>query len=146
MSLITYPVIADERHERFEFLSEGPRGKIKKVVEYERMAANIYNLAFGDLNAKTNGIDDKVRSNNQDGSKVIMTVASTVIRFIEHHPQAIVVAEGSTPARTRLYQMGISKNWHIITHLFTVKGLFNDMWEDFTLDKNYRAFLLEAKK
>jgi hypothetical protein len=40
----------------FEFESDGPKGKIKKVVRYSPQNANgitDFNLGFGDLNPKT---------------------------------------------------------------------------------------------
>lgn len=37
----------------FEFISEGPKGSIRKRVEFERTnRADTFNLAFGDVNAK----------------------------------------------------------------------------------------------
>jgi len=32
MNLVTYPLTTIESHERYEFLSEGPNGTIKKVI------------------------------------------------------------------------------------------------------------------
>ena len=69
----------------FDFISEGPRGSIKKRVEYKQMEQNqIYNLAFGDVNPETGKIDDKVVTNNKDSEKVLATVASTIYTFIEN--------------------------------------------------------------
>ena len=54
----------------FEFVSEGPKGSIKKRVEYRQIGSeNIYNLGFGDINLETNEIDDKVVSDNNDSKK-----------------------------------------------------------------------------
>lgn len=61
---------------------------------------------MGDIDTGSGEIDDLSVSNNQDTKKVLATVAKTVVDFIEQHPKAIVM-EGSTPARTRPYQMGI---------------------------------------
>ena len=39
--------------EYFEFYSEGPKGIIKKVVEFQKtMQEDVYNLAFGDYDEK----------------------------------------------------------------------------------------------
>lgn len=100
------------------FLSEGPRGIIKKVVAYQKIRDNIYNLAFGDWDEKAQKPNDKARSNNGDRNKVLATVASTVISFIQYYPSAIVFAEGSTPAKTRLYQIGINHHWLEINQVF----------------------------
>lgn len=50
-------------------------------------------------------------SNNHDTKKVLSTVARAVLDFLEQNPQAIVMARGSTPSRTRLYQMGTAEFW-----------------------------------
>ncbi len=123
MNLNKYPLVSTNEHLTFEFLSEGPNGSIKKVVYFEAIGDNLFNLAFGDWSEFEQGIDDKVRSNNHDRDKVMATVAATVIEFIKHYPKAIIFAKGSTPSRTRLYQIGIFANWHEISQLFVIEGL-----------------------
>jgi hypothetical protein len=83
--------------------------------------------------------------NNDDLDKVLATVASTVIDFIKYHPHAIIFAEGVTPAKTRLYQMGINSNWQEISQSFDILGNFKGSWELFEQSKNYQAFALKAK-
>ncbi|WP_441296087.1 DUF6934 family protein [Sphingobacterium luzhongxinii] len=53
--------------------------------------------------------------------KVLSTVARAVLDFTEQNPQAIVMAEGSTPSGTRLYQRGISEFWNEIQALFEAR-------------------------
>ena len=109
--------------EYFEFYSEGPKGIIKKVVEFQpTIQKNVYNLAFGDYDEKAKSIDDLKVTNNGDSLKVLATVASTVYAFIEKHPKAIVVATGSTAVRTRLYRMGITNNLLEISEDFVIFG------------------------
>ncbi|GEM_PF-1802073 len=49
----------------FEFISEGSKGKIPKVIKFSKTnLAGMYNLAFGDRNIVTGEIDDKVISNH----------------------------------------------------------------------------------
>jgi hypothetical protein len=55
-------------------------------------------------------VDDSIRSNNGDRDKVLATVAFTALDFTDEFPEALIVMEGSTSARTRLYQMGIGNN------------------------------------
>jgi hypothetical protein len=62
------------------------------------------------------------------------------------HPGAVLFAEGSTPARTRLYQMGIRSNWHAISPSFDVLGLTTAGWEPLAPNNNYKAFALKAKE
>jgi hypothetical protein len=94
----------------YKFDSEGRNGKVKKLVLFTKTSTeNVYNLAFGDLDDLTGEIDDFAVTNNGDRAEVLGTVAATVYEFIQKYPRAWVVATGSTPARTRLYQMSISK-------------------------------------
>ncbi len=50
MKLDQYELKADEPFTTFEFISEGPRGKILKIVQFTLInkGHDIYNLAFGD--------------------------------------------------------------------------------------------------
>ena len=54
----------DQTHTKYEFTSEGPRGKILKAVIYGQIEEDLFNLAFGDWDAKLQKIDDTNRSNN----------------------------------------------------------------------------------
>ncbi len=62
----------------YEFFSEGPKGKIKKVIRYTKIGDAVFNLAFGDLDEATGEISDTVVTNNNDSRKVLATVAATV--------------------------------------------------------------------
>jgi len=86
-----------------------------------------------------------VKSNNSDKQKVLVTVARTVFRFMKDHFDAVVIAQGSTSSRTRLYQMGIASFWDEINMHFNVYGLIERQWEPFQRKRNYQAFLLENK-
>ena len=145
MNLEKYSLVTDDKHITYEFLSQGSKGTIKKVVHYQEIEENVFNLAFGDWDEDGQRINDKVRSNNDDRDKVLATVASTVIDFIKHYSESSILMQGSTSARTRLYQIGIGANWHEISKLFDVYGSFRGAWEDFQGNKNYQAFLLKAK-
>lgn len=96
---------------RFEFHSDGPKGRIKKQVVFKAFENNldVFNLGFGDVDA-SGEINDTASSNNNDSQKVLATVALTLFKFYENHPDAYVFVTGSTKARTRLYRMGISNN------------------------------------
>lgn len=107
----------------YEFVSQGPRGSVKKLVEYmETATENVYNLGFGDYDESTKSINDLSVTNNGDSLKVLATVASTVYAFIEKHPNAYILATGSTNVRTRLYRMGIINNLAEIMEDFLVYG------------------------
>ena len=85
-------------------------------------------------------------TNNEDSQKVLATVASTVYEFVKKYPRAWIVATGSTRARTRLYQMGISNNLEAITTDFIVFGNKNDTWQLFEKNITYDAFLITLKR
>jgi hypothetical protein len=142
-----YNYVTDPNHETYEFLSSGPKGTIKKVVLFQEFDnyPGVFNLAFGDWDDSLQKIKDDVRSNNSDRDKVLATVASTVIDFFEKHPEAILLAQGATPSKTRLYQMGINANWDEITQMFIVEGRIKNNWEPFPPGKNYEAFALKGR-
>lgn len=149
MNLSKYEYSTDESLLDYEFDSEGPNGKIRKVVRYSPQNANgitYFNLAFGDFNKVTGRIDDLTISNNQDRDKILATVASTVLAFTEYFPDAMVFATGSTLARTRLYQMGIGANWEQIESVLEVFGFVKGNWESFARNINYEAFIVKRKK
>ena len=84
-----YELKKDEKG--YWFYSEGPRGRIRKVIEFQwvqGLGSSTFNLAFGDFNEGTNQLDDRSVSNNQDHLKVLHTVAAAIIRFLRDHPRS----------------------------------------------------------
>ncbi len=106
MKLPRYEYTADAEAVLFKFISEGIKGKVKKLVVYSQMLEkDVYNLAFGDYDESTDSIDDTVITNNNGSQKVLATVASTLYVFMAKHPDAWIYATGSSYVRTRLYRM-----------------------------------------
>ena len=65
----------------FQFESEGPKGKIIKMVQFaQTQNKDIFNLAFGNLN-DDGSIDDEATNDNKDRNKILATVAATVYKF-----------------------------------------------------------------
>ena len=148
MKIATYSFVRRPESYYYEFYSEGPNGRIKKVVEYFRLEeweAEVFNLAFGDWDEENNRINDLSISNNADREKVLATVAATVTDFMVNNPDAIIIASGSTASRTRLYQMGITKILDEIDQAFEIQGYTNNSWKPFLKGVNYSAFLLKAR-
>lgn len=143
-----YQYKSEGQFEYFEFYSEGPKGVIKKVVEFQKtIQENVYNLAFGDYSDEAKGIDDLTVTNNGDGLKILATVASTVYAFTEKRPEAWIIATGSTAARTRLYRMGITNNLAEISADFIIFGYSkNEIWVPFEIGEDYEAFLVTKKE
>lgn len=140
-----YTVYVDDNLHTYEFYSIGHRGRIKKSVIYTQIEENLFNLGFGDWNEIAQRLDDFTRSNNGDRDKVLATVAATALDFTSKMPFARIFIEGSTPARTRLYQMGISSILSEIRPTFEVMGFYKDHWEPFRTGINYEAFLIKRK-
>jgi hypothetical protein len=130
----------------YEFKSIGRKGVISKVVRFLLQESNIYNLGFGDLDEITGDISDRIVSNNGDSDVVLSTVGQIVFHFTGVMPDAIIFIQGSTAARTRLYQQGINKFLSQITEHFEIFGYYKGQWESFAKRKNYDAFLGRRKK
>ena len=142
-----YQLESDKKLLLFEFVSVGPKGRIKKIVQYtETNLKDYYNLGFGDKDEITGELNDLVITNNGDSQQVLATVASTVYAFTEKHPDAWIYAKGSTNVRTRLYRIGITNNLVEIKKDFDVYGLKNDQWHVFRKEIEYKAFLIKRKK
>ena len=146
MNYPKYEVESSSSHLQFDFFSIGPKGKIKKRIIFTNIPKEplVYNLGFGDVDL--NGeIRDDIISDNKDSKIILSTVAMTVYDFFSKNPQAFVFAEGSTKSRTRLYQIGISNNIHLIEKDFNVYGFQNNTWEKFRCNNHYEAFLITKK-
>ena len=132
---------------KFEFYSDGPKGTIKKQVIFKDFESNplVYNLGFGDVD-KNGEINDTVVSDNHDSQKVLATVALTVFKFYEKHPDCYVFVTGSTRARTRLYRIGVANNLDEIRNDFHVFGFIEETWETFEIGRDYEAFLIKRKR
>ena len=146
MKMPKYPLASSDSLMTFEFVSEGPKGLIHKLVRYQPTnLKDIYNLAFGDKDHTTGNIDDTVISNNGDSEKVLATVVATVYAFTDKYPNVWIYATGSTKSRTRLYRMGITKFLSEVNEDYEVLGELNDEWEVFTKDVEYEGFLVRRK-
>jgi hypothetical protein len=101
MNLERYNYSTVNNFQDFIFYSQGPKGKIKKVIRYTKIRNNpvTYNLAFGDENS-AGLISDSVTSNNKDKDMILATVANTINVFCDHYGDHFIYAEGSTPSRT----------------------------------------------
>jgi hypothetical protein len=71
----------------------------------------------------------------------LITIASIIYDFTSAYVDAAVFIQGTTPSRTRRYQIGINKFWFQINPLFEIMGLKNDEWSTFHTNENYEAFL-----
>ncbi|MEZ0543179.1 DUF6934 family protein [Fibrella arboris] len=146
MKLDKYSLKAEQSLTVFEFVSEGPKGMIRKLIQFQQTnRPNLYNLAFGDKNAQTGEIDDLVISNNGDTDKVLATVVAALYAFFEKYPDAYVYATGSTVARTRLYRMGITRFYDEVVEDFDLYGQVGDEFVVFEVGKEYDGFIAQRR-
>lgn len=129
----------------YEFISEGPKGSIKKIIRFTQISTSVFNIGFGDLDEETGEISDIAVTNNNDNRKVLATVAATIHDFTIQYHGVWIIAKGSTFSRTRLYRIGITNHWKEINADFEVFGLADSEWEQFEQHKNYEAFLIRRK-
>jgi hypothetical protein len=139
-----YDYTTEKELHYFAFDSVGPKGTIKKVVQYSEMSVpGVFNLGFGDYNEETGLIDDKVYTDNKDARKVLATVVSTIYAFTAKYPTRYVFATGSNEERTKFYRYGVSYYIDLLRDDFFVFGVFKDKTlEDFVLGEDYDAFII----
>lgn len=148
MGLETYDLAWNRRNFAYEFYSEGPRGRIKKQLRFQSMPElnkNAFNVALGDQDEVTGHWDHMTISNNNDRLKVLNTVAEAIVEFIDFRPNAIILVQGSTGSRTRLYQMLLPSLWLGIGLRLEVLGKFENDWLPFQKGVNYEGFLIFKK-
>jgi hypothetical protein len=119
-----YEVRSSVNSQHYTFVSEGPKGKIVKLVDYFFLPdLGVWNLGFGDYNWETGQIDDQIVSDNGDGRKVLATVVFTLINFFDEYPNETVIFTGSTNLRTQVYGRIIANYFQDFSAQFVVKGL-----------------------
>lgn len=146
MNVEKYHLKSGSEFTRFEFVSEGRKGVIRKLIEFQEMNnPNVFNLAFGDFDPETQQIDDLSVSDNGDTEKILATVVSAVYVFLDKYPSAYVYATGSTKARTQLYRIGITKFYEQMKKDFYLYGQIGDDFVAFETGTDYDGFLAERK-
>jgi hypothetical protein len=146
MNLEKYALKAESSLTVFEFNSEGSKGVIPKLIQFQGTdEPNLYNLAFGDKNTETAKINDMAVSNNGDTEKVLATVVAALYAFFDKYPTAYVYATRSTKARTRLYRMSITRFYNEMIRDFYLYGQVGDNFSEFEPGKDYVAFLCQRK-
>lgn len=144
MFLERYEYKKSASSDQFYFHSDGPKGRIRKVVVYKYLGKindfHNFNVGFGDWDPKSGKINDLTVTDNKDREKVLATVAATAVEFTRTKRKCRLIIGGSTPARTRLYQMKIAAYYDNISELFDIQGRTEMGWEKFKRGKNYSAF------
>ena len=141
MKVEKYHLKSDNTLTYFEFISVGSKGAVRKMIEFQTTTTpGLYNLAFGDKDPVTGELDDLAITNNSDTEKVLGTVVAALYAFFDKNPEALVYATGSTPARTRLYRMGITRFYDEIQNDFHLFGQIGGKLYVFEVGKNIMDF------
>lgn len=127
MNYPIYDLSSNSNSTIFSFISTGVHGDISKLIRYTITSNDkIYNLGFGNkiiINKEESLIDDLVITDNGDRDIILATVAKTTYIFTEQNPDKYVLFRGSTPSRTRLYRMAITKNYNELSKTFHIFGV-----------------------
>ncbi|MGC4035512.1 MAG: hypothetical protein QM764_06085 [Chitinophagaceae bacterium] len=137
---------------RYEFVSIGPNGQIKKRIEFTPLRKrNYFNVAFGDV-MKNGRISDTVYSNNQDIVRIMATVVETMKDFLKENKAAKLVFTGSRDDRTAFYKNILGRYHKTLFANYTITALSkdeNDNYQevefDFAVEKNYSLFIIKNK-
>lgn len=139
-----YPFRASEDYLSYYFESRSEERTIHKAVQFEKIGADIYNLAFGDLD-ESREINDLCVSNNQDMNKVLATVVRTALTFFEAYSDRRVYFTGSSKARLRVYSAILAREFENWKPVFEVLGMQNGKLAPFEQGVNYEAFIINRK-
>lgn len=71
MKLDRYEFEFNDDFTKFEFVSEGKKGRVIKAVIFEQIISGVYNLAFGVKDPVTGYIDDLAVTNNGDTTTLL---------------------------------------------------------------------------
>jgi len=146
MELPKYQISTNEDQTIFRFVSDGPNGKITKIVIYQSMnEPDLYNLALGDLDPITGEIDFDITTNNGDRDMILATISETVYSFLFNKSHCSIHFKGSDPVRTRLYQMAISSYFEELSVDFEILGKLKYDLLRFRKGVNYEAFVIQLK-
>lgn len=137
----TYKVQINDEN-TFSFISIGRRGLILKVVRFDEIEDEIFNLGFGDFDFEKQALSDTIVSDNGDMENILATVLSILNNFLQNNPKSSVLVVGSTLSRTRLYQMVINRYYDDFSSFFEIFGRKHGQFEVFQKNENYESFLV----
>lgn len=138
-----YPLFANETREIFTFESIGPKGRIAKIIVFDLLQGNVWNLGFGDQLA--DDWDDAAISNNGDIVRVISTVAQAALDFSERWPERRILINPVDEKRKRFYNTIFKRRYHEITQVFEVKGWIKQGIYLYAPERSFDLFLLTRK-
>lgn len=139
----TYSTQYSAKFKAYTFQSIGPKGIINKIVIFEEIKNNTYNVALCDfIDGKF--VDDKA-TNNQDTIKVLSTVMQTIYDFLNLHPEAKIEVESRDKKRLRVYNRIAQRRYSELVLLLDLRGIVNKKEEIYNPRKVYDIIILQKK-
>lgn len=142
-------LIDDLRFSTFEsILVDGTKVElgIKISIDADPFMPNVYNLAIGPFDNDFQ-IDDKVKLNHQDHSRVFSTIVFAALTFLREHKDKFLGIDGSNIARAYMYYRSILKNYDYLNSLFNIYGVnyFLRVLQDGSISNDSEDLLLVPK-
>lgn len=126
----------------YTFISTGSNGNILKLIYFQEVSSNSFNLVLADRDELNDGWSDMVNSNNGDIAKIFKTVISCILLFLENNPEAVVYIEANSLIKNKLYNR-IIKNYHLeLTHQVSVWGIKNGKSYSIEIGNEYESFYI----
>ena len=132
----------------FDFESIEPNGLSKKKIVYSSLedVSELYNLSLFEV-FENDTLDIYFESKNQDLTRIMATIVSTIFEFFKRYPDKKVIFTGSTPERTRLYRIVIGKLFEQTKSQFIIEGITESgEFEDFDPNQIYFAYVVSQRK
>ncbi|PSL32086.1 DUF6934 family protein [Chitinophaga ginsengisoli] len=105
-------------------LADGNKKKLMVAIsdQAHELMPNVYNLAFGPLNA--NGkIDDKAQIKHRDYSKAFSTILLHARTYLAKNPAHYLGIDGSNNSRALLYYRIILDNFEYLSNYFNIGAM-----------------------
>lgn len=128
----------------YTFISVGKHGNIVKMVAFQLLYANIYNLALVDYDEASGRIDDEVVSDNGDMSQVLSTTWAIMLFFLTNFHEKSVLIHGNTDIKQKLYHRLIANNLLVLKQQYSVLGV-SSIGESEAFDslKTYQSIIIQ---
>ena len=118
----------------FAFISEGPRGRLPKLVTFEPTdVESVFTVGLftGTAVERDPERHQRDRTDNGDARRVVDTVIAAIDRFLDRFPDRWVTYDGYfggrfDPVRMRLYRMAITANLAYLQTRVTMYGILPD--------------------
>lgn len=133
----------------YTFVSVGRHGEIPKIVIFQEIEENFFNLFLGDFINDTVGSDQNI-TDNGDMPKVMATVIQILKLFLSRHANAAVSITGSEWIRKRLCARIAYTHYKSLCAVFEIQctegyGLGYKPYPDFNKEYVPYSFLVRLK-